>query len=203
MHELTQSMRQQHDLAFAQMLLCVRTGSHTGNDIKMLESCVIDTDDPTYPHDALHLFSRNRDVDEHNNKRLEALAPAERRVSIAAIDGKRDHSETIDVTRFTAKSKRSDTGGLHSVLTIAVGARVMMTANVATSEGLCNGCIGTVEEIIQDQSQKVQVILVKFDDAQVGEKAIQESPYREKFPNAVPVNLRKPKMRMSIARNSH
>ena len=33
--------------------------------------------------------------------------------------------------------KRSETGGLHGVLKLAIGARVMLTANVDVSDGAC------------------------------------------------------------------
>ena len=53
--------------------------------------------------------------------------------------------------------KRSETGGLHSVLKLAIGARVMLTANV---DGLVNGARGEVVHIVTNTDHAVTRILV-------------------------------------------
>ena len=83
--------------------------------------------------------------------------------------------------------KRSETGGLHNVLRIAVNARVMLTANVDVSDGLVNGAMGTVVAVITDDKNNVSKILVHFDNASVGLKSIQSSSHRSIHPNAVPI----------------
>ena len=83
--------------------------------------------------------------------------------------------------------KRSETGGLYGVLKLAIGARVMLTANVDVSDGLVNGARGEVVNIITNSENIMMKILVKFDNAQVGLKTIQSSPYHAAFPNAVPI----------------
>ena len=55
------------------------------------------------------------------------------------------------------------------------------------ADGLVNGARGEVVHIVTNDSSIVTKVLVKFDNQRVGIKAIQTSPYRATFPNAVPL----------------
>ena len=87
----------------------------------------------------------------------------------------------------TLSDKRSETGGLHSVLKLAIGACVMLTANVDMSDGLVNGARGEVVHIVTNNDQTVDSVLVELDNSQVGLKAIQSNPHRTRFNDAVPI----------------
>ena len=84
--------------------------------------------------------------------------------------------------------KRSETGGLHTTLKLAVGARVMLTANVDVSDGLVNGARGEVVHIAKNASDEIHKILVSFDNPSVGKCAIRSSAYRSNYGNAVPLS---------------
>lgn len=64
---------------------------------------------------------------------------------------------------------------MHRVLKIAVGAGVMLTVNVNVSDGLVNGARGEIVHVVTGASHKVNKIIVKFDDPNVGLQAIQSS----------------------------
>ena len=182
--ELDEIMRQRGDTAFSELLCRVRTNSCTSDDIDILRSREITTDDPNYPTNALHVYRLNTDVDSRNSLMLNKLAPSSQQYVINASDSVAGQTSHICLSNLS--DKRSETGGLHGVLKLAIGARVMLTANVNVSDGLVNGARGEVVDIITTR-ENVTKVLVKFDNPEVGLVAIQSSPYRTAFPNAVPI----------------
>ena len=185
MIELSEIMRQRGDTTFAQMLCRVRTSTCTPADIDMLKSREITADLPNYPNHALHVYRLNVDVDSRNTVMLNNLAPQCEQYSIKASDAMAGQTAHIELS--TLSNKRQETGGLHSVLKLAIGARVMLTTNVDVSDGLVNGARGEVMHVVTNDDNKVTTVLVKFDNDHVGLKAMQSSPYRTIYTHAVPV----------------
>ena len=183
--ELDQIMRQKDDQQFAQLLGRVRKAECTDSDLDVLRSRACEESDPAYPHEAVHVYPLNKDVDEDNIRKLNRLAPEDQHVVIHAKDCTKDkHTRQLDMTM--PKSKAS-TGGLVSELHLAVGAKVMLTVNVDVSDGLVNGARGTVEAIIRTGNQ-VSLVLVKFDHQRVGIAAISRSQYQSEHPSSVPIS---------------
>ena len=112
---------------------------------------------------------------------LAAVAPESEQYSIQACDAIAGQTHHIDLS-----NKRTDTGGLHSVLKLAIGARCMLTTNVDVSDGLVNGARGEVIHIAINSDNKPTHVLVNFDFAEVGAKAKQSSHFQN-YPDAVPL----------------
>ena len=142
MIKLTEVMRQRADRAFSE-LLC--TNSCTSDDIKSRE---ISTDTVNYPTQALHVYRPNADVESRNSLMLDDLASQSEQFTIKAIDS--IAGQTCHINLSTISNKRSETGGLHSTLKLAIGARVMLTTNVDVSDGLVNGARGEVVHVISN-----------------------------------------------------
>ena len=82
-----------------------------------------------------------------------------------------------------------ETGNLQKVLTVKINARVMITTNIDVSDGLTNGTIGTVTNVVIDQTtQKMSVMLVAFDSEHVGQETRYTSVYNSRNQNAVPIH---------------
>ena len=183
MIELDEIMRQRGDRVFTELLCRVRVNQCTEEDICILKSRVTEPTSPDYPVDALHVYRLNKDVDERNDEMLNRLAPDDQQFKIKACDS--TSGRHIDLSDIS--DKRSDTGNLPTLLKLAIGARVMLTVNVDVSDGLVNGARGEVVHVVTSNEHNVVKILVKFDNQTVGLKAIQSSPFRTAYPNAVPL----------------
>ena len=106
----------------------MRTAECTNDDLSVLQSREILSDSPNYPSHVLHVYRLNVDVDTRNNIMLNALVPESEQYSIHACDAVAGQTRHFDLAKLS--EKRADTGGLHSVLKLAEGSRVMLTTNV-------------------------------------------------------------------------
>ena len=125
MVELDEIMRQRGDQQFAQLLYRVRKAECTEEDLDLLKSRGLEERDPEYPHDSLHVYCVNKDVDKYNILKLNHLAPQDQQVVIHAIDCTKDkHTRQLDMAMPKSKA---NTGGLVGELHLAVGAKVMLS----------------------------------------------------------------------------
>ena len=142
---------------FRQLLDRLRTADSTTEDWQLLltrqPSSVENIDDF---EDAVRLFFKNEDVNNHNNKRLLSLNKP-----IAQINA--HHSSA------TARNLDADEfSGLEPIIFIAKGATVMLTMNIWASVGLCNGANGTVVDIIYQHDHQPPLlpiaVIIEFDN---------------------------------------
>ena len=81
-----------------------------------------------------------------------------------------------------------ETGNLKKFLTVKVNAKVMIAKNIHVNDGLTNGAMGTVTNVvIDDRTGKMICILVVFYSKHVGQEAIHTSAYKNQNQNAVPI----------------
>ena len=140
--------------------------------------------DPKYPKNAMHVFVQNKYCDEWNNFMLRNL-PGDTSICVAH-DSKKDNMTNL--ANINIPDKPSSTGNLAKELKIKVGARVMIKTNIDVSDGLTNGVMGTIVNIVKDEDEvNVKVILVKCDNSDVGQGARSQSLYKKVNRNAVPI----------------
>lgn len=188
LHELTEVMRQK-DKAFAEILNLVRVQVPDPNskEEQVLRSreLTLSEDDPSYPKNAMHVYARNKYATMRNEKMLQDL-PGTMYTSIA-IDCKKDKHTNIADASFSDNPRK--TGNLLKELHIKINARVMLTTNVDTTDGLTNGAMGTVTNLVfkNGTSQQIEAVLVKFDSPTAGVKAIAQSKYKDVSRSSVPI----------------
>ena len=75
-----------------------------------------------------------------------------------ATDSKKD--DCTELANVTMPTNPCETGNWQKVLTVKINARVMITTNIVVTDGLTNGAVGTVTNVIDQTTGKISVILV-------------------------------------------
>ena len=173
MIELTKIMRQKDDEEFTALLNRFRIGSETDGDIQLIQSRAINLSDNNYPLNVLHVWAENNPVLRYNNRRLEEINKC--LFYLKAADQYPPNVSEQEVRNVLARP-RSETGGLDFEVKIKEMARIMLTNNIDIADRLINGQLGTVMRINVDcNTQKPNVIYVKFDDDKAGKNLLQKS----------------------------
>ena len=146
---------QKKDVEYSNILDCIRRGHLSEDAVSVLQERVIDVtisekiaELQNLKMSPVCLFPTRKQCDDVNKKMLNHLETEKHVISC---------TDEIDETKSTAKwhekaAKQleklnhdcNNTAGLEAVLTLAVGARVMLRRNVNVKSGLVNGAIGTV-----------------------------------------------------------
>lgn len=159
---LTIIMRQANDTRFAELLNRLRFGRMTTADFGVLQKRNLATIQQV-PQNTLALFHTNADVINFNIARTNQV-PGERIIVYATIQP--------PLPPFLFDIAKKDSGNLHVKLTLQINARVMVTHNIDTSDGLVNGALGT---IIQLPTPTNEYCIIQFDEKSVGLKRKQDT----------------------------
>ena len=175
--DLTEIMRQRDDAVFAALLnrlrVKERNESLTACDTEKLLGRL--TSHENCPHDALFIYAKNKEVDQHNEDML--LKKCRDISEIVAVDVVRNRT-TGRLEERPALKANQKSGSLPGRLRIAVGARVMVTKNVDTEHGITNGALGTVTAILPaDQDKPLRKgVCIQFDNEKVGRGLTESNP---------------------------
>ena len=116
----------------------------------------------------MHVYAQNVHYDAWNEHRLKLLPGRE--FTNIATDSKKD--DCTELTNVAIPTNPCETGNLKKVVAIKINARVMITTNIDVTDGLTNSAMGTVTNVVIDQTTgKISIILVTFDSEHVGQEA--------------------------------
>ena len=177
MYELTQIMRQQNCIPFANLLNRLREGNYTSDDIQTLSTRVTSPETPGYPTSALHLFKTNSLVDQHNTRVYDKSTS--HKVIVSAVDSvvgsvSADMAERV-MSLIPQDSRR--TMQLAERIPLCVGCRYEISVNLSVSDGLTNGAGGILKaiQLTSHNNSAAGLIWIQFDDIRVGAQTRRES----------------------------
>lgn len=170
-YELTQIMRQKNDLDFANALNNLGNGTLTNHDINIFMSR-IRNNEVEIPHDAIHLFETNQEVDFFNNTKINSNnSNAYESIAADVFIGKATPKQQEIFLKNAKALRSSETYGLSSTLLLKEGLKFMITTNINTGDGLVNGAVGILRRIDLNRKNEKYIpfrLWLEFDNIQIG-----------------------------------
>ena len=166
-HELTDIMRQKDDLEFAVLLNRLREGNQTKEDLDVLRSRIANSDSNT-TRDIPHLFTVNEKVRTYNSKVYDKCK--KEKTTVTSMDCFVGGHKELEHKLKRLPENPSKTAGLEHSVSVGVGLKYEITANLGTSDGLTNGTTCTVKFIDrrQPETTRPSIIWVELDEQNAG-----------------------------------
>ncbi len=163
---LEKNMRQKEDKPWCDLLNRMSIGECTEDDFKLLKTKKILPEASANIECDMRLYPTTDEVTKFNDRAQNMLLTET--VSIKAIDrfGVNDEAAGHLADEYHVPGKNSQCGGLHKLLRLSIGSRVMLIRNIG--DGLVNGSMGTVFKVQKDDQSEVSRIWVSFDDKSSG-----------------------------------
>ena len=182
---LKENHRQGDDKAYAEMLNRIRVGKQTDEDIQKLKERVRNEahDDIKKEKDALFIFGTNKNVNKMNNKRLKELNGEEHMISAICL-----HRTIKDFSPQEGKAGEVNKTPFQKELRLKIGAKVMLTYNVDTTDGLTNGARGELLDVLTDSKKNITKLIIRFENPNVGQEKRRCNPQiAAKYPLGTPI----------------
>lgn len=184
---LTEIMRQKDEKEFIVALNNLAMGQMTPENIALINSRVVNKN--AVPKNALRLYSRNSDVDEYNNQKIDEQEGD--LVEVLAKDfikGKVSEAIKQKMLRGLQTRSTNTTQGLPYKLRLKIGIRYAISANIDIEDGLVNGTTGILMHIHYEKNIP-HTLYLRLNTNRAGSKArrtdtrtIENDPKKEWVP---------------------
>ena len=154
---------------FRAALYRLRNGETTEEDWQLfLSRTPANVNDALVLKDFVKLSFSNEKVACNNHEALTSL-----NMPVAQINAR--HSN-----KASARFSSDDMGGLEPKVFLSIGARVMLTRNLWNDQGLCNGSMGVVKDIVYQEGDSPPnlpiAVIVQFDSFYTGPSICEDQP---------------------------
>ncbi|WAR10802.1 LOW QUALITY PROTEIN: PIF1-like protein [Mya arenaria] len=129
------------DTDFDALLNRIRKGKQIPQDIKTLQTRIIEPTDTYYNRQALRIFATNAETNRHNSERLRELGQH-------IVHLTRRERKSASLENFSAFDNAADTGGIVKTLELSKNDRVMIVRNIDVQDGLVNGAQGIIVDFL-------------------------------------------------------
>lgn len=156
LYELSEIMRQRDDFLFAQALNTLGKYGPLGltdDQVKWFNDRIQTSDDISlFPRDALILCYEIEKCNDYNRRKIESITdkPLIENFALDIACGEEKKTQAAKNFASTIKYKNDfvEQIGLPNLIRFKVGCKYMITSNIRIDDGLVNGCVGTLREMI-------------------------------------------------------
>lgn len=174
--ELTEIIRQKDDKDLVKALNNLAVGTMSEEDIQLIKNRQVH--DSAVPIEAVRLFYENKDVDKHNEDRINTHEGEI--VEVKASDNITGAEFSDAAKESILKKSVTQSSGLPGYLKLKIGIKYMITRNINLSDGLVNGATGLLKYIKFDESyvnERIpEIIFIEFATANIGVSTRQQNP---------------------------
>lgn len=161
----------QNNINFINPLNNLSMGTMTDSDIQLFKSrCNL----PNVLYDEIHLFFTNKDVEAYNDSKIQSMSgELFEHESVDHIQNTKKLNEKTVLKTLESfhKFPTNKTGCLPRRILTKIGAKLMITRNISTKEGLVNGATGVLRHVTRDKdSNETKIFWLEFEDSNIGRK---------------------------------
>merc|ERR1711911_366769 len=176
--------RQGNDKIYADMLNRIRVGQQTEEDMKMLKSRIRRKGHDDLKKVDLFITGKRKEAAKINQNYLAKLPGT--KIEIQAVhhhDARKSFKPRINGKDGTV----ADTGFVDK-LELKQNAKVIMIHNVSTMDGLTNGQLGVLKDVLKNSNGDIEKLIVKFNKTNVGAVSRGQNPgMARRYPDCVAV----------------
>ena len=183
---LEENHRQGADKSYADVLNRIRVDKQTDEDMEMLQKRVRPKNHKDMKNpDSLWLFGKNKPVDDMNTIRLLKIKGEE----LIKIKAKCFHATIKDFKPPLGKTGTIKDTPFQAELRLKIGAKIMLTYNVATADGLTNGSRGTLIGTVRNEENDIMSLVIKFENPVHGQMKRDLNPgLNAKYPGGTSID---------------
>ena len=174
--------RQGEDKPYAEMLNRIRIGKMTQDDIAKLKTRVRPKSHSDLKDVSLYIVPTRRTCAKFNMEYLDSLEGDE-----IELKARHYHATQKRFTPFIEKKEGAiGTTGFQDKLKLKIGAKIIIIHNVDTSDGLTNGQLGELKDIIKTKDGETDKLIIKLKKKETGQNNRRKFPgLAAKYPESV------------------